>query len=388
MKLPYFPTLLLCIGTALITACGESSQQNTATQPQSPPPEVMVIKAHAESVPLNRELVGRLASTRVAEVRARVAGIILERSYKEGTDVEAGQTLFQIDPAPLSAELHVQEAALAKAEADAANAASIAKRYRELAAKKLLSTQDRDTALATQRTTAAAVKQAKANVEKARLDLGYATVKAPISGRVGRALVTEGALVGQGEATKLTTIEQMDPVYVNFSLSVSDLQQLRAEGAKMDGLSGGGKQLPVTVILSDGKEYVHAGSLDFSDSVADPGTGTISLRAVVPNPEHQLLPGMFVNLRLTLGYLEHAFLLPQATLLRDAQSASVLVVNGEGKVEARKVVTHGTTQDAWIVTGDLKDGEQVILEGLQKVRPGGDAKAVLAADKPTDKAEK
>lgn len=380
MKLSHSRILLLSIGTLLVTACGDSSQQG-AGQSQMPPPEVTVIKAHAESVPLTRELVGRLASTRVAEVRARVAGIILERNYKEGTDVKAGQPLFQIDPAPLRAELHVQEAALAKAEADAANAASIAKRYRELAAKKLLSTQDRDTALANERTTAAAVKQATANVEKARLDLGYATVTAPIAGRVGRALVTEGALVGQGEATQLTTIEQMDPVYVNFSLSVSELQQLRTDGAKMDGLSGSDKKLPVTVLLSDGKDYKHTGTLDFSDSVADPGTGTISLRAVIPNPEHQLLPGMFVNLRLTLGYLENAFLLPQATLLRDAQGASVLVVNGEGKVEVRHIVTHGTTQDAWIVTGALKDGDQVILEGLQKVQPGGAAKAVSPGDK-------
>ncbi len=381
MKLPYFRILLLCIATLFVVSCGESSQQG-AGQSQMPPPEVTVIKAHAESVPLTREMVGRLASTRVAEVRARVAGIILERSYKEGTDVVAGQKLFQIDPEPLSAELHVQEAALAKAKADAANAASIAKRYRELATKKLLSTQDRDTAIAKERTTAAVVKQALANVEKARLDLGYASVTAPIAGRVGRALVTEGALVGQGEATQLTTIEQMDPLYVNFSLSVADIQDLRSNGAKLDGLSGGDKKLPVAVILSNGSDYAHTGTLDFSDSVADPGTGTISLRAVVPNPEHQLLPGMFVNLRLTLGYLENAFLLPQATLQRGAQGASVMVVNGEGKVEVRQVVTNGTTQDAWIVTGALKDGDQVILEGMQKVQPGGDAKAVLPSDKP------
>ncbi len=377
MKSSHLRPLLLLMGTAFLAACGQSSDQDPAAGPQMPPPEVTVVQAHAEQVPLTRELVGRLAATRIAEVRARVAGIILERSYTEGTDVKAGDTLFQIDPAPLQAELHAQEATLAKAKADAANAAATAKRYRELAAKKLLSTQDLDTALANARTAAAAVKEALAKVEKARLDLGYATVTAPISGRVGRALVTEGALVGQGEATQLTTIEQIDSVYVNFSLSVSELEQLGAAGANMEGLSDSSRQLPVTVILPDGKDYPHTGTLDFSDSAADPGTGTVSLRAVVPNPEHRLLPGMFVNLRLTLGHLEQAFLLPQATLTRDTQGASVLVVNDAGTVEMRRVVTHGTTRNAWIVTGSLKEGDQVILEGLQKVRPGGSAKAVL-----------
>ncbi len=374
MKPSYLRLLLPLIVVMFITACGDSSQQDGGQEMRLP--EVTVIMAHAESVPLTRELVGRLASIRVAEVRARVAGIILERTYREGTDVTAGQALFQIDPAPLRAELHLQEAALAKAKATAANATLIANRYRELATKRLLSTQERDTALAEERTAAAAVQQAQASVEKAQLDLGYATVTAPISGRAGRALVTEGALVGQGEATQLTTIEQIDPVYVNFSLSVSELQQLRAEGANIDDLSGSGKKLPVTVILSDGREYPHTGSIDFSDSVADPGTGTISLRAVVPNPEHHLLPGMFVNLRVTVGYLEQAFLLPQATVARDDKGASVLVVNNEGKVELRKIETHGMTQDSWIITGELEDGDQVILEGLQKVKPGGGAKAV------------
>lgn len=379
MKSTYFRFLPFCAGAVFLASCGQSSQQNPAAPPQMPPPEVTVIKVHAQSVPLNRELVGRLAATRIAEVRARVAGIILERSYTEGTDVKAGETLFRIDPAPLRAELHAQEATLAKAKADAANAASTAKRYRELATKHLLSTQDLDTALANERTAAAAVKEAQAKVEKARLDLGYATVTAPIAGRVGRALVTEGALVGQGEATQLTTIEQIDPIYVNFSLSVSELEQLNAAGARMEGLSGTGQPLPVAVILPDGSDYPNSGTLDFSDSAADPGTGTVSLRAVVPNPEHRLLPGMFVNLRLTLGHLEQAFLLPQATLMRDSQGASVLVVTDAGKVEPRPVVTHGTSENNWIVTGSLAEGDQVILEGLQKVQPGGDAKAVLPA---------
>lgn len=369
--------ILLCVIAGLIASCNADKPQNAAAA--DPGPEVSVVKAHEESLPLTHELVGRLAATRVAQVRARVAGIILQRVYNEGTDVKAGQTLFKIDPAPLEAEVHAKKATLVKAQADAANAATTAERYRELATKKLVSSQDLDSAQATERTTAAAVKVAQANLEKANLDLGYATVTAPIDGRAGRAMVTEGALVGQGEATQLTTIEQIDPVYVNFSLSVSQLQQIRTAGSQASTQTGDDKRMPVAVVLPDGSPYAHVGSLDFSDSAADPATGTVSLRAVVPNPEHDLLPGMFVNLRLTLGRIEHAFLLPQATLARDAQGAYVMVVDATGKVEQRRVTTHGMTTTDWIVTGTLAEGDQVIMEGLQKVRPGDNAKAVVTA---------
>jgi membrane fusion protein, multidrug efflux system len=377
MKLSLPGLLLLSASVGLIASCGKDAAQNAPSA--NPGPEVTVVKAHEESVPLTQELVGRLAATRVAEVRARVAGIILQRVYNEGTDVKSGQILFKIDPAPLEAEVHAQEATLAKAQADAANAALTAKRYRELAAKKLISTQDLDSAQATERTTAAAVRVAQANLEKARLDLSYATVTAPINGRAGRAMVTEGALVGQGEATQLTTIEQIDPIYVNFSVSVTQMQQIATAGEHMTAQSGDGKRMPVKVTLPDGSPYEHAGSLDFSDSAADPATGTVSLRAVVPNQEHRLLPGMFVNLQLSLGQLEHAFLLPQATLARDTQGAYVLVVDAAGKVEQRRVTSHGMTPTDWIVTGDLAEGDQVILEGLQKVKPGANARAIVAA---------
>ncbi len=375
MRLTGLSALLLGASAVLLAGCDKAVPQNTGQT--SPPPEVSVVRANAQSVPLTRELVGRLAATRVAQVRARVAGIILGRVYTEGTDVTAGETLFQIDPAPLEAALHGEQAALAKAQADAANAVLIAKRYRELAAKKLLSSQDLDSALATERTTAAAVKEAQANVEKARLDLGYATVTAPIAGRAGRALVTEGALVGQGEATELTTIEQIDPIYVNFSQSVTELQELRS--ATGDGAPSVAGVVSVEVLLPDGKAYPQRGRLDFSDLAVDPGTGAVSLRAVVPNPDRRLLPGMFVSLRLTLGRLDHAFLLPQAVLSRDDQGAYVLVVDGAGKVEQRRVTSHGMTRSAWILTGALAAGDQVIVEGLQKVQPGATAKAVLAA---------
>jgi len=346
-----------------------------------PTPEVAVVRAKAQSVPVTRELVGRLAATRVAQVRARVAGIILTRVYTEGTDVKAGDVLFKIDPAQLEATLHAQEAALAKAEADAANAALVAKRYVELREKRTLSQQDLDTALANERTTAAAVKQAQANVETARLNLSYATVTAPIDGRAGRALVTEGALVGQNEATQLTTIEQIDPIYVNFSQSVAELAEL--EKADHGGQPGpaANPEAKVEILLPDGSAYPHSGTIDFSDMAVDPGTGAVSLRAVVANPSKRLLPGMFVTLRLTTGQIDDAFLLPQAALLRDGAGAYVLVVNGEGKVEQRRVETHGMTRKDWILTGQLADGDQVIVSGLQKVKPGAEAKvAPPAAD--------
>jgi membrane fusion protein (multidrug efflux system) len=360
------PALLGAI--LLLAACDQAAPRN----PQTPPPEVAVVEAHPQAVPLTRELVGRLAPTRVAQVRARVAGIILKRVYKEGSDVEQGEVLYQIDPAPLKATLHAREAAVAQAQADATNAAAIAKRYRELAQRQLIATQDAESALATERSTAAAVKQAQAALESARLDLSYATVTAPIAGRAGRALVTEGALVGQDEATQLTTIEQIDPIYVNFSQSVAELRELRSTAtaqhpARMD------------VLLPDGMPYPQSGTLDFSDLAVDPGTGAVSLRAVLPNPDRALLPGMFVNLRLTTGAIDGAFVLPQAAVARDDQGAYALVIDADSKVVQRRLQIRGMTRSGWIVTGDLTAGDQVIVEGLQKVQPGGTATAVPAA---------
>ena len=300
-----------------------------------------------------------------------MAGIILKRVYTEGTDVRQGDVLYLIDPAPLKAALHAQEAVLAKARADAVNAAATAKRYSELAAKKLIANQDLDTALAAERSTAAAVQQALADVESARLDLGYATVTAPIDGRAGRALVTEGALVGQGEATQLTTIEQIDPIYVNFSQTVSELRQLQSG-------STAGDPARVDVLLPDGSPYPQPGTLDFSDLAVDPLTGAVSLRAVLPNPDRTLLPGMFVELQLTTATVDKAFVLPQAAVSRDEQGAYALVVGADGKVAQRRVAIHGMTNSQWIVKGALGDGDRVIVEGLQRVQPGARAKAVPA----------
>jgi membrane fusion protein (multidrug efflux system) len=363
----------LILPAILLGACSKPGAQ-TAPNAAMPTPEVAVVQAKSESVPITRELVGRLAATRVAQVRARVAGIILSRVYTEGTDVKAGDVLFRIDPAQLEATLHAEEAALAKAEADAANAALIAKRYKELREKRTLSQQDYDTALATERTTAAAVKQAQANVENARLNLSYATVRAPISGRAGRALVTEGALVGQNEATQLTTIEQIDPIYVNFSQSIAEVAELEKRKDDQSGEFPAQSAAKVEILLPDGSLYSHAGVLDFSDMAVDPGTGAVSLRAIVANPTKRLLPGMFVTLRLTTAQINDAFLITQAALQRDAMGAYLLVVNAEGKVERRNVKTHGMTREDWILTGQLADGDQVIVSGVQKVKPGAEAR--------------
>jgi membrane fusion protein (multidrug efflux system) len=369
MKPSLSRTLLLGAGVLTLVACGKSAPK---APPHRPPPQVSAITVQSQTVPLTRQVVGRLAATRVAQVRARVAGIVLKRTYTEGTDVKAGQVLFELDPAPLQATLHARQAALAKAEADAANAATTAKRYRELYAKKLLSPQDLDTALANARSTAAAVKQAQADVESARLNLGYATVTAPIAGRAGRALVSEGALVGQGEATELTTVEQIDPIYVNFTESADELRRLEA-------VAGAAHSAKVEVLTADGRPYPHAGTIDFTGVDVDPSTGTVSLRAVLPNPQHRLLPGMFVTARLTMGRLQHAYLLPQAAVLRDGHGAYVLVVDSGGKVAQRRMQTHGMTRTDWIATGKLQAGDRVIVEGLQKVRPGTPATVAPAA---------
>ncbi len=361
----------------LLTACDKTPPPKQAQKPLA---EVSVVIIHSQSIPLTRESTGLLAPTRVAQVRARVAGVILKRVYTEGTDVRQGQVLFQIDPSALKAALHTEAATLVKAQADAANAALIARRSQDLATKGLIASQDRDTAQANARTTAAAVKAAQANVEQARLNLGYATVTAPIAGHAGISLVTEGALVGQGEATLLTTIEQINPIYVNFTQSASNLQQLKQSGADNPVGNSTHANIKVEILLADGSVYPHPGRLDFSAQTVDPRTGTLSLRAIIANPRRQLLPGMFIRLRLNMGQLKHAFLLPQASVQRDKTGAYVMLVAASGKVEQRRVQTHGMTQTDWIVSGKLADGDRVITAGLQKVKPGMMAKAEPSAN--------
>ncbi len=359
--------------SAALTACGKKA---------APPPqqsvEVGVITAKAQPVPITRELVGRLSATRSADVRARVAGVLQKRLYKEGSTVTAGQPLFQIDPAPLRAALAGAEASLAQAEAAATNAAVAAKRNRELAPGGLVSRSALDESEAAERSTAAQVLQAKAAVETARINLGYATVRSPINGRSGQQRVTEGALVGQGEATLLTTVEQIDPIYVNFDQPAAEIERLRRQQTEGTVKLVEGNSARVQVLFTDGTPYAHQGTLDFSDFSVDPTTGALAFRAVVPNPERQLLPGMYVNLRLNMGELNRAYLVPQAGLQRDTQGPFVRVVGPDGKAVQKRVESDRAVGGDWIVTSGIADGDRLIVSNFAKARPGTPVKVTEA----------
>lgn len=361
-----FRPLLIVLGLLTLSACGQGEE--AAQGGAMPAPEVGVIVAKAGNVPLRQDAVGRLSAFRSADVRARVPGVLQKRVYAEGSDVREGQVLFVIDPAPLRAELGQARASLAQAQADYANAKAAADRARRLLPQQFISQSDYDNALAAERSAAASVQAGKASVDSAQIDLGYATVRAPIAGRAGKQQVTEGALVGQDAATLLTTVDQVDPLYVNFSMSVSDLAQVRRLQA------GDAGDREVEILLPDGTPYAHKGELDFSGDIVDPATGAVALRARIPNPGKTLLPGTYVTIKTTLGQAPDAFLIPQAAVQRDAKSAYVLVVGQDGNVARKDIDADRAQGSHWIVTKGLTGGEQVIVSGLQKAQAGKPAK--------------
>lgn len=364
---------LLCLSLLALTACGKGKEQGP---PQMPPPEVGVIRIQPQSSPLTKDLVGRLSPYRSADVRARVAGVLLKRTYTEGTDVKQGQLLFQIDPAPLKAALSAAEASLAQAQATYTNARINAQRARELAPKGYISKSDLDNAQASERSAAAAVQAARANVQTARISLGYASVTSPIDGRAGQQQVTEGALVGNGgDATLLTTVDQIDPLYVNFTMSVADMEQMRRAQSSGSVTLAEPNKASVQIALPDGSAYTEAGTLDFSSTTVDPATGAVNLRAQIPNPKHSLLPGMYVTLKAQLGEQHKVFLVPQEAVLRDTVGAYVFTVGKDGKVARRDVATSAASDGNWVVTAGLAAGEQVIVSGVQNVKEGAPAKA-------------
>jgi membrane fusion protein (multidrug efflux system) len=362
--------LLFVACLAAWCGCGKKAPPQLA----QPPAEVGVVAMHAETLPLTRNLVGRLSAYRSSDVRARVAGVLVKRVYREGSDVGEGDLMFEIDPAPLKAALNASEAALAQAQATYTNNHIAAQRARELVPKGFVSKSDVDNAEAAERTAAAAVKQALANVDAAKINLGYASVRAPISGRAGKQQVTEGALVGQGDATLLTTIDQIDPVYVNFTLSVSDLEDMRRANAAGKATLAATDKAEIRLSLPDGTEYGEKGTLDFSDTTVDPATGAVSLRGVIPNKDHGLLPGMYVTIHATLGQQHDVFKVPQAALQRDATGPYVLVVGSDGNVARKAVVADAARNGDWIVTSGVAAGDQVIVSGIQRAKAGQPAK--------------
>jgi membrane fusion protein (multidrug efflux system) len=353
---------------SLLAAAGCSKKQGAdgAAGGQMPPPEVGVVTLQPGTIPVQRDLVGRLSAFRSADVRARVPGVVQRRVYEEGSDVRKGEVLFQIDPAPLRAALGQAKAEQATAQANYANAKSAADRARKLIGQKFISQSDYDNAIAAERSAAAALQSGRAAVDAAEINLGYATVRAPIEGRAGRQQVTEGALVGEGTATLLTTVDQIDPLYVDFSASAEELA-----AARRDSDGTGSREVQVT--LPDGSVYPHPGTLDFTADVVDPSTGAVALRARLPNPEHQLLPGTFVKLRATLSEQREAYRIPQVAVQRDQQGAYVLVVDQGGKAHRKNIDATQLDGSDWIVSGGVAPGDRVIVSGLQRVMQPGQA---------------
>jgi membrane fusion protein (multidrug efflux system) len=360
--------LLLAGAATLLAACGQSAPPPAAGGQTPPPAQVGVVTVARGTVGLVTELPGRTEASRVAQVRARVAGILQSKQFTEGSEVRANQTLFQIDAAPYKAVLASAQASLARAEANLGSAKAQAERYKPLAEAHAISEQELIVAVAAQKLAEADVAAAKASILSAQINVGYATVTTPISGRIGRALVTEGALVGQGEATQLALVQQINPMYINFTQPVADVLRLRAaiaSGALKS--AGGAESAQVRIVLDDGSVYPLPGKLLFSDLSVDPTSGQITLRAEVPNPKGVLLPGMYVRAQLQQSTVAGAMLLPQQAVQRSQQGDTVKVVGTDGMVETRPVKI-GTGKDGqWVVLSGLQDGEQVVVDGFQKM---------------------
>ena len=374
--LPFAFTVALS-GALLLAACSKEPQ----SMGQMPPPPVGVVTVAQATVPIEIELSGRLEPIRTAQVRARVTGVVQKRLFAEGALVQAGQSLYRIDPAPYQAALESAQAAQAKAEAALAQAQSALERNRPLAESRMITALAWDSTQSTHRAAQADVAAAKAAVQQARLNVEYASVLAPISGRIGRSLVTEGALVSQTEATQLATIQQVDTLIANFTQSASEA--MRIQRAIASGTLKDSNSAQVKVLLDDGSVYALPGKLLFADISVDPGTGQVVLRGEVPNPKGELLPGLFIKVRLQVARSERAMLLPQQAVTRGTSEDTVLVVDAEGQVNKRPVQLGGQRGDAsdkagpqWVVTGGLKDGEQVVVDGFQKIRPKAPVKPV------------
>jgi membrane fusion protein (multidrug efflux system) len=337
---------------------------------QRPPAEVGVVTLKAEPVTLTTELPGRTSPYRIAEVRPQVNGVIQKRMFVEGAEVQAGQQLYQIDPAPYQAALDSAQAMLAHADAEQASAKTLADRYKALGVSNAVSKQDSDNAAASLLQAQADQASAQAAIETAQINLVYTRVLSPITGRTGRS-VTEGGLVTANQSTSLVTVQQLDPIYVDIPQSTALLLRLRRELASGQIKSSGDNQAPITLTLEDASQYDQVGQLQFADVTVDEGTGSVILRAVFPNPENLLLPGMFVTARLEEGVAQNGILVPQQGVTHNQRGEpTVLTVTPDDKVELRVIKTDRAVGDKWLVTDGLQPGDKVIVDGLQKVVPG------------------
>lgn len=368
------PLLLLSLALA-------GCDSKPPAEEQAPKPAVSVETLREQPLAISTELSGRILAPRIAEVRARVAGVVLKRVYREGSDVKQGDVLFRIDPAPFKADYDSARANLAKAEATRFQARLQDQRYAELISIDAISRQEHDNARAAAMQADAEVAAAKAALERARLNLGYATVTAPISGRVGRALVTEGALVGQNESTPLAIIQQLDPIHADLTQSTREINALRRALRAGELKQVGQDQARATLIQDDGTPYPLAGKLLFSDISVDPSTGQITLRSEFPNPDLDLLPGSFIRVRLEQAVQPKGISVPQQAILRDSAGLPrVLLVDAEQRVSERAVVLGSVQQDRWIVTEGLAPGDRIVTEGLQHVKVGDQVSVTPATD--------
>ncbi len=373
--------VLLLSGSFALTGCNDEQQQQQGAQVQA----VGVVTLKNEPLQIKTELPGRTSAYRVAEVRPQVSGIILKRNFVEGSDVKAGESLYQIDPATYQAAYESAKGDLARAQASASVARITLNRYKKLLGTNYISQQDYDNAQSTSLQADASVVAAKAAVETARINLAYTKVTSPISGRIGKSAVTEGALVQNGQAMALATVQQLDPIYVDVTQSSNDFLRLQQEMANGTLKQEDGKA-KVTLTTAEGIAYPQTGTLQFSDVTVDQTTGSITLRALFPNPDGTLLPGMFVRASLDEGTNPNALLVPQQGITRTPRGdATAMVVGKDEKVEVRQVTTSQAIGDKWLVTEGLQSGDRVIVSGLQKVRPGAQVKA--EEQKADDKAQ-
>ena len=384
--------MLVLSGSFLLSGCGEEQKQGG----EMPPPDVKVVTLKAAPLTVSTELPGRTSAYRIAEVRPQVGGIILKRNYKEGSDVKEGESLYQIDPAPFQATLNSAQAELAKARANAELARLTVNRYKPLLGTNYIS-QDYDEAVSTHAQAQAAVRAAQAAVQTAQINLNYTKVTSPISGLSGKSNVTEGALVATGQSQPLTLVQQIDPIYVDVTQSSDDYLRLKHEIASgaVDKEQG---KVAVSLVTAENKDYTHKGYLEFSDVTVDETTGSITMRAVFPNPQESLLPGMFVRARVDEGVRPDAILVPQQGVIRTAKGGAVVnVVNAKNEIEVRPVTVGQAYGNKWLVTAGVNNGERVVVEGFQKIKQGAVVKATevdlnaqpaTAAPKETESARK